>query len=319
MIIGIKRVVFGVDNIETSIKFFRDFGLELADQKAGTARFALPEGSSIELRAADDPALPPPFLEGNGPRQIIWGVDTAQSLDAIKANLSTDRKVAQTGGTFTTVDDIGMPIGFEVFDRHLPVVETPPENTPSRIARWNLHRKWYDRAKPKLIFHAVFGTPEVDAAVAFYTKRLQFRVTDINRGVGIFMRCDGRHEHHNLFFLKTPKPMFSHVSFGVDNLDELMAGANVMQREKWADGFGLGRHRVSSMVFYYLKSPAGGQVEYSADCDYLTDDWKPRLWDPHFGHLHWVGRAEQPGSSEGEFEFIEGQIPKLADTVRARA
>ncbi len=320
-IVGVKRLVFGVDDIETSARFFTDFGLDLAVRDTQGARFDLAEGSSVELRAADDPDLPAPFLDGNGPREVIWGVSDHQTLDAIKTELLSDRAVTvDARGVLHTRDDVGIAIGFEVFDRNLPAVATQPENTPWKIQRWNQHRKWYDAAKPKLIFHVVFGTPDVDKAVAFYTRRLNFRVTDINRGLGIFMRCDGRHEHHNLFFLKSPKPMFSHVSFGVDNVDELMAGANQMQRKKWADGMGLGRHRVSSLVFYYLKSPAGGQVEYSADCDYLTDDWKPRLWDPHYGHLHWVGQAgDSAGIAHKEFEILEGPVPNLADTVILRA
>jgi catechol 2,3-dioxygenase-like lactoylglutathione lyase family enzyme len=318
-LLGVKRLVFGVDDVETSVRFFADFGLDLAERRDGGARFALPEGSSVEVRPIQDASLPAPFLEGNGPREVIWGVDTQENLDAVNAELAHDRTVTvDPAGTLHTRDDIGMAIGFELFARKAPEVVTPPENTTSRVARWNQHRQWYDVARPKVIFHVVFGTPEIDKAVAFYLQRLNFRLTDINRGVGMFMRCDGRHEHHNLFFLKTPKPIFSHVSFGVDNVDELMAGANQMQRKKWAEGMGLGRHRVSSLVFYYLKAPVGGQVEYSADCDYLTDEWKPRLWDPHFGHIHWMGQAgETAGAPHGEFEILTGPVPKLADTVRA--
>jgi len=316
-LLGIKRVVFGVDNLDPSVSFFEDFGLELARREASIARFDLAEGSSIELRRSSDPALPPPFLDGNGPREIVWGVDTPESLAAIRAELSRDRTVTvDAAGGLHTSDDAGIPIGFELFARQLPVSETTPENTPSHIQRWNLHRKWYDRARPKLIFHVVFGVPNVDAAVAFYMQRLAFRLSDINRGVGVFLRCDGRHEHHNLFFLKSPKRIFSHVSFGVETVDELMAGANWMQRKNWAPTMGLGRHRVSSLVYYYLKCPAGGAAEYSADGDYLTDAWRPRLWDPQYGQFHWVGQAERDARTpQAEFAFIEGPVPKLADTV----
>jgi AcrR family transcriptional regulator len=56
-----------------------------------------------------------------------------------------------------------------------------------------------------VIHHVVLGTPDVDAGVAFYTKRLGFRITDVSRGLGVFMRCDGRNDYDNLFLLKTPK------------------------------------------------------------------------------------------------------------------
>jgi hypothetical protein len=36
--------------------------------------------------------------------------------------------------------------------------------------------------------------------------------------------------------------------FGGENLDELLAGANHMQRQEWASKLGLGRHRISSTI-----------------------------------------------------------------------
>ena len=319
-IVGVKRLIYGVDDLDLSTRFFRDFGLDLATNAPDGRVFGLAEGSSIVLCRANDPTLPAPFLQGNGPREVIWGVDTAETLAAIKADLSTDRDVSEdAGGTLHTRDDCGIAIGFEVFQRLAPTYAPSAENTPGEIQRWNRHRQWFERAKPKLIFHVVFGVPDVDAGVAFYTKRLNFRVTDISRGLGMFMRCDGRNEHHNLFLMKSPTPIFSHVSCGVENIDELMAGANQMQRAGWMGGNGVGRHRASSLAFFYVKSPAGGQAEFSADGDYLTDEWQPRLWAPAYGNHHWVGQAkDDAGLPSPDVEILTGPVPKLADTVRAR-
>lgn len=315
-ILGIKRIVFGVDDVERAAGFFQDFGLELAHRSAPNAWFELPEGSTVELRPADDPSLPAPAFAGNGPREIVWGVNSQKSLAELERALAVDRPVAiDEHGVLHTRDDVGLAIAFDVFNRHEIKGASNEENTPSDVRRWNRHRRWYDRARPKLIFHVVFGVPDVDRGVHFYTTRLGFRVTDINRGLGIFMRCDGRHEHHNLFLLQSERPMFSHVSFGVDNIDELMAGANHMQRKGWSEGMGLGRHRVSSLAFYYVKSPAGGQAEYSADGDYLTDEWKPRVWEPRFGHIHWLGQVPKDASvAAADFEIVEGKVPTLAET-----
>ncbi len=320
-IIGVKRLVYGVDDIEVSTKFFRDFGLDLAHEEPARRVFSLQEGSSVELRSAEDTSLPAPFLNGNGPREVIWGVDTSDALAKIKDNLSADREVqVDANGTLHTRDDCGIAIGFEVFARNLPAFTKSLENTPTEIQRWNKHRKWFDRARPKLIFHVVFGVSDVDRGVAFYTQRLNFRLTDINRGLGMFMRCDGRNEHHNLFLLKSPTTIFSHVSFGVENIDELMAGANQVQRAGWTGGHGTGRHRVSSLAFFYVKSPAGGQAELSADGDYLTDEWQPRLWGPGYANQHWTGQtAEGAPVPPEDMEPLTGPIPKLADTIRAPA
>ena len=319
---GIETLLYGVDDLDTSIRFYTDFGLTIAEQDAGGVRFELPEGSSFILRQRDDPTLPPPFLDGQGPREVIWGVDTADDLKAIAENLRRDREVStDADGTLHTVDDSGIHIGFRVFARRdLGATGAPTENNLSQVSRWNQHRKWYERAQPKLINHVVFGVPDVDRAVAFYVDRLNFRVTDIMRGFGMFMRCDGRHDHHNLFVFRGGRLFFSHVSFGVETIDELMIGANRMQREGWTSEVGLGRHRISSLVFFYMNSPAGGQTEYSADSDYLDDAWTPRMWDPEFGQHHWLAQLPQNSNiaTQGVAEPVAGPRPKLNETIRPK-
>ncbi len=61
--------------------------------------------------------------------------------------------------------------------------------------------------------------------------------------------------------MKSEEPRFVHISFGVENLDELLAGANHMQRQEWASKLGLGRHRISSTIYFYIESRAGGEAE----------------------------------------------------------
>jgi len=263
----------------------------------------LPEGSQIILKPANDASLPPAFLDTDGPREVIWGADSQAALDAIEAELKRDRAVSKDAdGTLHAVDPNGVRIGFSVFSRRPFDVTEGNENTVGRATRWNERRKWYARAQPKVIQHVVFGVPDVDAGVAFYTERLGFRISDVSRGLGVFMRCDGRNDHHNLFLPKSEKVYFHHISFGVDNIDELMAGANHMERKGWPGGHGLGRHRISSMVFFYLKSPTAGQIEYSADGDAVNDDWTPSLWSPKFGNTHWVGSVTDAQMVPAEYD-----------------
>ncbi len=321
-LLGIETLVYGVDDLDTCVRFYDDFGLEAERRDLDGVDYRLPEGSRVLLRRNDDPSLPKRFSEEPGVREVIWGVDGAESLAAIRAELERDREVkADADGTLHTTDDQGIAIGFRIFDRK--PIETAPaaENTPGHIERWNRHRKWFERVRPKLIHHAVFGVPDVDKAVAFYVERLGFRVTDISRGLGVFMRCDGRNDHHNLFFLRQPAVTWNHVSFGVENLDEMMTGANHMQRCGWASDLGIGRHRISSTLFYYMPNPAGGRSEYSADTDYLTDEWKPRLWEPRFGNFHWVGVVPKMIETEPEWDVtvIEGPVPTFSQVNAAKS
>ena len=87
-----------------------------------------------------------------------------------------------------------------------------------------------------------------------------------------------------------------HMAFGVDDIDELMLGANIMERRGWKNtshnsSGGLSRHRISSALYYYVDCPAGGEAEYHADTDYLDDNWVPRAWDFKFGSLLWATRV----------------------------
>jgi len=196
-----------------------------------------------------------------------------------------------------------MPLGLRVF-RKRPVVSVPDRvNSPGRIERLNQHRQWRTRARPKTINHVVFFSADYVASFDFFRERLGFRYTDHSRGVGVFARANGTNEHHSIFWVdcRLPvapgnKPGFMHMAFGVDDIDELMLGANIMERRGWKNtshnsSGGLSRHRITSALYYYVDCPAGGEAEYHADTDYLDDNWVPRAWDFKFGSLMWATRV----------------------------
>jgi catechol 2,3-dioxygenase-like lactoylglutathione lyase family enzyme len=289
-IVGIQSVTFGAKDPKELVRFFEDFGLRQQSAQGDAVDFQLEEGSQVRIRQADDPSLPPAFLPGDGPREIIWGVDSKESLDKLAATLKGEKEFrADADGALHAVDPNGLRIGFRVFERKPITPSDAVENTLTSRPRWNTTRKWYDRAQPKVIQHVVFSVEDIQAALDFYVGKLNFRVSDVSRGRGVFMRADGRNEHHNLFLLKRSLG-FHHMAFGVENIDELMAGANNMQRQGWRSSFGLGRHRISSIVYFYLSCPTGGEIEYAADGDFLDDNWKPRLWEPTYGNQHWLGQ-----------------------------
>lgn len=285
---GVETIVFAAADPAKLIRFFRDFGLSGNDTSLG-ANFNLPDGSRVLVRKADDATLSPPFLpDGQGPREVIWGVDSQVSLDSIQRELGHDREVTKDpDGTLHAVDPSGLRIGFRVFARKALPPNSTKENTQTDRPRWNRARQWFERAQPKVIQHVVFGIPDIDPALDFYVKRLGFRVSDVSRDRGVFLRAQGRNEHHNLFFVKRPLS-FHHMAFGLDSIDELMVGANHMQRQGWSSNFGLGRHRVSSIVFFYISCPTGGEIEYAADGDYIDDNWVPHLWEPAFANQYWM-------------------------------
>ena len=299
-IVGIETLVYGVEDVAASTRFFLDFGLPCREQSAAGARFRLVEGSNVVLRPLGDASLPSGSrVVGSGVHEVIWGVDTPASLDELAAGLAVDRPVERSAdGTVRFVTDFGIAMGLRVFDKKSVVNAPDPINAPGHVRRLNQHRKWRRRAIPKVISHVVFAVPGFEAGYAFMRDRLGFRLSDSQRGFGKYLRCDGTQNHHNLLLLNADAPIpgmdgmlrFHHANFGVEDIDEIMVGANHMQRQGWESShFGLGRHRIDSALFYYLPCPAGGEAEYGADSDYVDETWVPRDWvEPLFAYAHFV-------------------------------
>jgi catechol 2,3-dioxygenase-like lactoylglutathione lyase family enzyme len=298
-ITGIESLVYGVDDVARCTSFFQDFGLRLAASEEQASHFRLPEGSNVIIRHKGDASLPASSLEGPGVREVIWAVDSADALERLVSGLARDREVRrEKNGDAHFLTDFGLAMGLRVAARQPVVCAPDPVNAPDRINRLNQHRKWRLRAHPKVISHVVFAAPDYEAGAQFMCERLDFRLSDSQRGFGKYLRADGSRNHHNFLLLNARAPFpdmdgklrFHHANFGVEDIDEIMVGANHMVRKGWPPShLGLGRHRIDSALFYYLPCPAGGEAEYGADADYVDDSWVPREWPvPLFGFSHFV-------------------------------
>jgi catechol 2,3-dioxygenase-like lactoylglutathione lyase family enzyme len=321
-ILGIDTLVYGVDDVKSSTRFFEDFGLRLEESNAEESRFVLPEGSHVVLRPLNHPSLPQSTVQGAGVREVIWGVDSAHSVDTLARGLGVDRKMQRDeDGTVHFVTDFGSAMGVREFTKR-PVVTAPDAlNSPGRVNRLNQHRKWRLRAYPKVIAHVVFQVPSYHEAAQFMIERLGFKLSDSQRGFGEYLRADGSNSHHTLLLLNADAPIpgmdgkhrFHHANFGVEDIDEIMVGANHMTRCGWEPShLGLGRHRIDSALFYYLPCPAGGEAEYGADADCLDDSWVPREFvEPLFAYSHFVHNLPPflMQNPEWNFKYLTGIAP----------
>lgn len=298
-ITGIARLIYGLGDMEASTRFFDDFGLRPVAASDGSSRFDLPEGSQVILRPHGDPLLPASSIVGDGVREVIWGVDSKEAMDALLDDLRSDRAVTvDDHGIAHFLTDFGIAMGLMIFNRKPVICAPDPVNAPGHVRRLNQHRKWRLRAVPKGIAHVVFAVPDYREGYAFMRDRLGFRLSDDQRGFGMYLRADGTNNHHNLLLLNASAPFpgmdgqhrFHHANFAVEDIDEIMVGANHMVRQGWeASHLGLGRHRIDSALFYYIPCPAGGEAEYGADADYVDDSWVPREWtEPLFAFSHFV-------------------------------
>lgn len=293
-ITGVKTVTYRLPAERTlaeCVTFFEEFGLRLAAQDGTRAEFGLPDGARVRLHTAAAASFATPVSA-----ETVWGVSDADSLARVLEKVTRFAEPVQDAqGDWHFVAPGGLPMGLGLFRREAALAQPDALNAPFNVQRLNQWRKWRLRAMPRTINHVVYGVDDYKEVWDFFRFQLGFRLSDHSRGLGVFLRADGAHEHHNLFlanchFRGPGQPSFQHLCLGVEDIDELMAGAMHMERIGHVSKFGVGRHRIASALFWYVDCPAGGEIEYGADTDYLDDGWIPREWEPTFGFISWCAK-----------------------------
>ncbi len=112
--------------------------------------------------------------------------------------------------------------------------------------------------------HYVVLTPDLAASMDFYTSVLGFRLTDyviIGEGMSVqFLRCTPRH-HSVALTAVGPMQGVHHIAFEVDDIDQVGYALERATRGGHAITATLGRHRNDRMLSFYMRSPAGFEVE----------------------------------------------------------
>lgn len=280
-IVGIDQITYSADDLQTCRKFFRDWGLSLQEASASRLLFHTLNGCRV-LVCASSPDLPPAIEAGPTLREVVWGV----ASDAVLATLANTLKSApgyvNGPGGVACLDPNGMAIRFRRTRRKPVQLECAKMNTWSHRPRVNRASPIYERATPIDIGHVVFFTRDVDATARFYQDHCGFVLSDSYPQRGMFLRCDARGGHHDLFLLQPPhaRAGLNHVAFTVRDIHEVFGGGMHMARCGWETQLGPGRHPVSSAYFWYFKNPAGGLIEYYADEDQLDERWRAREFEP---------------------------------------
>ena len=319
---GIECVIYGVEDVDQCVRYFTDFGLPLEERNEAEATFELEEGSTVIIRPLADAIVEGQSLVGYGVQKVYWGVPDQKSFDRAVARLQAKTTVTiDDDGTAHFLDCDGIAMGLRIYHKRLVWGAPDPVNSYSNVNRINTHRKWRLKANPKTIQHVVFQVPDPHASWDWYRDALDFRLSDIQEGFGVFARAPGTNDHHNIYWLKADLPFpgldgkvrFNHVNYGVEDLDECMVGANYMERRGWQKSvWGLGRHRIASSVFLYLPCPAGGDAEYGTDSDVLDDSWVPRRWNASFGTMSFMHNLQPWILDEAPWEvgYVDGSTPE---------
>jgi catechol 2,3-dioxygenase-like lactoylglutathione lyase family enzyme len=274
---GIDAVVFGVADMAEAKRFLDDWGVSPVSGSTDRMIYRTRDGAEVIVRRHDAPDLPPPIESGKTVREVIWGAATEQDLDDTLDRIRS-HATFRTGpdGLARVTDPNGMSLAFRVSRRKSIVVQPTPPNAPGSHQRVNQRSPVYERAHPINIGHIVLFAADYAAMRAFYTEALGFVISDEYPGHGLFTRCATVGEHHNLFMLNRPgKAGMNHVAFTVADIHEVIGGGIAMSKKGWKTEIGPGRHPISSAYFWYFENPLAAPLEYYADEDFCTEDWKP--------------------------------------------
>jgi catechol 2,3-dioxygenase-like lactoylglutathione lyase family enzyme len=296
-VMRVERVVYGVTDLDECTRFFEDFGLAPIGGDGPGTRFATQTGQVVELRSADDPNLPPAVQEGSSLREIVWGVDTPESLDKLATDLLADRSIyTDADGAAHTVDETGFGVGLTVCAPTTGPTNFPGSNRSGNVNRWNSPLGHPGRVRPLRLCHVALDIPKAgkEEAVAFYTDRLGFVPTDRPAKVGVFMRAPGDTDHHTLLLCHRPdRAGINHCAYEVARVDEVIVGANDMIERGWHEARRLGRHTVGSNIFRFIHAPCGGRVEFAADMDRVDESYGPNDYEETPPHTIWTLRLER--------------------------
>jgi hypothetical protein len=296
-VLRIERVVYAVDDLPTSARFFSDFGLLPSTFTERKVELRTLADQVVELRRIDDPDLPAPVEDGNTLREVVWGVDTPRSLELLVDDLRTDRAVTvDEQGVAHTVDETGFGLGLAVAAPRDVEAAPAATNTYGDVRRWNRGLEPTAVVRPLRICHVALNIPKVgrESATDFYLDRLRFRATDRVLKMGTFMQCEGDDDQHNLLLCHRPdRAGVNHTSYEVRGFDEVIVGGNQMIERGWQEARRLGRHTVGSNVFRFLHAPCGGRVEYAADMDRVDASYGTRVHEETPPHHLWTLRTNR--------------------------
>lgn len=131
-ITGIEKLEFGVDDLNHSAKFMRDFGL--TGDASGRA-FTTLSGARVELNPTDAADLPPAFEAGNTLRRMTWGVADRAALDALRPKLERQPAFREIDGALECRDPNGMTLRVQVSQQTAVELNVEPINQWGDVRR----------------------------------------------------------------------------------------------------------------------------------------------------------------------------------------
>ncbi len=277
----LTSVTMGVPNVLETADYYAEFGLA----PAGDGWFSTRDGGrQLHILYAPTRRLVEMRVGVDDRDDLSRAADSLHGLGIQVQRTATDLAAVEKATGVRAVLEIAPRLVQEA-------IGATAYNGPGRYERQGSRAPGLlrtERVQPRKLGHAVVGTTDLDVTHTFLTRGLGFKVSDVIKGAGAFLRCSI--DHHNLLVLKAPVTFLHHTSWQVDDIDDVGRGAFAMledhpERHIW----GLGRHHAGSNFFWYLKDPAGNFSEYYSDMDCVVDDqlWTPEILQGAKGLFNW--------------------------------
>jgi Glyoxalase/Bleomycin resistance protein/Dioxygenase superfamily len=195
------------------------------------------------------------------------------------------------GGKRVRIDD---PHGYQM-EVVWGMKQSKPLKTRENVLNWvdkkirragELMRLPRGPSQVKRIAHAVIMAQQATEKIKWYREMFGFVLTDeVYAGpkdnvIFSFNRCDRGEtyvDHHTLLCIEGPKVGLNHISFEVQNFDDVMLGHEHLQEaNKYKHVWGIGRHVLGSQIFDYWQDPWNRVHEHWTDTDMLNIHYKSK-------------------------------------------
>lgn len=262
-------------DLDVAEKFLTDFGLMRAERTPTTLYMRGADASHhVHITELGEPRF----------RSLAWqarSYDDLVTVSKVEGASQVEDIPEPGGGKRVRLKD---PLGYTVEIVHGITPVTPLEiarpqlNTgKERLRRQGaLFRVPTGAAHVKRIGHAVLMTPKFDETLAWYRQTLGLLCSDeVYRDdpghiVGSFNRLDAGDEyvdHHVLYVMRGEKTGLNHVSFEVQDIDDVLIGHEHLVACGYRPTWGVGRHALGSQVFDYWFDPWDRVHEHWTDSD----------------------------------------------------
>ena len=286
-------LALNVTDLARSSAFYEEIvGLAPAGKSEGYSFYRCSDKHhDIALVESDSPGI----------KRIGWEMEGPEALAAIRAHFEACG-IAPIPVFNSEADALGVGEAFRISDPVLGATmefyasmdraELPYKPSHTRIVR---------------LGHVVLAGPDLSAAEEFFSKQMNFRVSDRIDGAVVHMRCFPNPLHHSFGIGRAAAPQLHHVNFMVTDIDDI-GRANVrMKREGVPIVYGPGRHPQSESMFFYFLDPDGITLEYSFGMEEFpeTNAREPRLFPLSVESAdHWGGMPEPGFASVGGIERL---------------